>query len=252
MLWSRRANIWSRKTNSRRRTCRHLRRRPDTRFLLEQLLPPVDLDVERRGDEVGEQLRVVRERLVRLVAGLIREVAERRRVLAEGLRRAPGKVGDGGLVTAGVLEVADGADQVGAIEGQALDPEPRCAGDNEVESAVVESLELVDLGERADRERKRGAAHLDALADADDPEARALLLTVADHLAITLFENVQARGHVREEHCVERKQRQANRHGGQCTAELTDARTGGAPAYAALQFLLCLRMRSRLGSPGLR
>ena len=101
------------------------------------------------------------------------------------------------------LEQLDFADDVRmAVEGLG-DAKALASGADDVQLAVVEVLDVLDVGDGADLERLGDASNLLAGTDKDDAEGPRLLYTEADHLLVAVLEDVEGQGHAGQEDGVE-------------------------------------------------
>ena len=204
--------------------------------MFEQLLLARYLNLERAADEIRQQLRVVGQRDIRCI--LAGHLGHRHHVVVERNANPAGE--DRGIVgrDGRVLQIAHRAGEVRPVELERLDVEPRRPDHQQVVPAVGQLFDVAQLSQRTGGIRHGPTTNLGAFADGQHAKRGSLLAAVTHHGAVAVFEDVQAQRHVRKEHRVQRKQRELNCHGG--------------ASQAARQFLVCLMMRSRRGSPGCR
>ena len=97
------------------------------------------------------------------------------------------------------------------------DAEALLATRRDAEQSIVELFEIDDARERADFHGRRRAACLAPRDDQRDTEAGVFAHAAADHVEIARLENAQPQRPAREQHGVQREER--NRCGGRTTHE---------------------------------
>jgi hypothetical protein len=186
---------------------------------LEQRLPVGQGEQRRRRKRPGEVRRVPREGAAQDFLAV-----QGRQLEPVGLEEAPGTLDQLGCDD--VLAVVEEVDISGGVRRAAQEgaqPDPPASDGDDVEAPVVVAFDLGQLEQAPDAEEGLGSVglavrlgDLEALADRDRAEQAlrgvGLGEELLDQCAVALLEDMERHAHAREDHGVQREQRQRPGH----------------------------------------